>query len=513
MSNRDIEATWEYHNSTKHSHESIRANAHSMDWLNQPLPFKIYQGLESIPLPQELEPSDMPALSALSATGEEIALEFVPDMAALTRLFHYSAGITKKRDYGGGEILFRAAACTGALYHIELYLVCGDLPGLAAGVYHFSPHDQALRRLRSGDYRSTLLHATANEGHVRAAPGQVVFTGVFWRNAWKYQTRTYRHTYWDSGTILANFQTVAAAHRIPAQLVLSFIDEPVNRLLDLDTEKEVAVAIIPLGCSSESIPDSNFPIRPLGMEIVPLSRREVDYPAVRAMHASSCLATEEEVAETRGTTIVPAMPAPSGRLFGITLQPEEELPTEPIETVIQRRGSTRRFSREAITFAQLSTILHRATVNIQADFLEPPGAHLSDLYLTVHAVQGIPAGAYVYHRDRQALELLMEGDFRTQSGYLGLEQELPADASANIFFLTDLDPILRHLGNRGYRAAQLEASITAGKAYLAAYAQRLGATGLTFYDDDVTQFFSPHAEGKSIMFLVAIGHSVRRRPA
>ena len=65
------------------------------------------------------------------------------------------------------------------------------------------------------------------------------------------------------------------------------------------------------------------------------------------------------------------------------------------------------------------------------------------------------------------------------------------------------------LGNRGYRAAQLEASIIAGRIYLAAYAQRLGATGLTFYDDAVTSFFSPHAEGKSVMFLMALGKRAR----
>lgn len=32
------------------------------------------------------------------------------------------------------------------------------------------------------------------------------------------------------------------------------------------------------------------------------------------------------------------------------------------------------------------------------------------------------AGAYVFHRDREALELLKEGEFRSEAGYLGLEQ-------------------------------------------------------------------------------------------
>ncbi len=77
--------------------------------------------------------------------------------------------------------------------------------------------------------------------------------------------------------------------------------------------------------------------------------------------------------------------------------------------------------------------------------------------------------------------------------------------------VADLRPILERFGNRGYRAAQLEAAMIGGKLYLAAYALRLGATGLTFYDDDVTAFFSPHAAGKSVMFLVALGKPARRK--
>ena len=35
-------------------------------------------------------------------------------------------------------------------------------------------------------------------------------------------------------------------------------------------------------------------------------------------------------------------------------------------------------------------------------------------------------------------------------------------------------------------------------------------TGLTFYDDDVTAFFSPHAAGKSVIFLIALGRSAKQ---
>ena len=54
---------------------------------------------------------------------------------------------------------------------------------------------------------------------------------------------------------------------------------------------------------------------------------------------------------------------------------------------------------------------------------------------------------------------------------------------------------------------QLEAGALGGKLYIAAYALHLGASGLTFYDDEVVKFFSPHAKGKSAIFLVTAGKS------
>jgi hypothetical protein len=104
---------------------------------------------------------------------------------------------------------------------------------------------------------------------------------------------------------------------------------------------------------------------------------------------------------------------------------------------------------------------------------------LNQLYLIVHAVEGLESGAYVFHRDHGVLESLKLGNLRAQAGHLGLDQELAADAAVDIFFLAELRPILQRFGNRGYRAVQLEAGILGGKMYLAAYAQHLGATGLT----------------------------------
>jgi SagB-type dehydrogenase family enzyme len=510
MKNRDTQAAWMYHDGTKHSYWSIRAHPHFLDWANRPLPFKIYPSIEPLPLPRDVPQSGVAALSAISEPASSSRANSVPDLQDLARILYFSAGITKHRKHPGGETYFRAAACTGALYEVELYAVTGDLRNLDAGVYHFNPADVSLRLLRKGDFRGNLAQATAMEPAVAYAPATIVCTGTYWRNAWKYRARTYRHFGWDNGTLLANLLAVSAASGLPAKIVLGFVDAEVNRLFDLNTRREVSLCLVPIGQTAENSLPSAGEAPALGLETIPLSQREVEYPAMLEMHDASSLESEEEVSQWRGKQPVFASSTPAGEEVQLQHLPVEEQSKDTIEQVILRRGSTRAFDQMAsTTLAQLSAILDCSTRGLPADFLEP-GAQLNDLYLIVHSVQGLKPGSYFFRRERNALMLLKEGEFRAKAGHLGLDQELPAEACVDIFFLADLKPLLERYGNRGYRAVQLEAGAIGGRMYLAAYAQRLGATGLTFFDDDVTNFFSPHAKGKSAIFLLAIGKPLKR---
>lgn len=65
MGNRDTIAAWRYHDGTKHSEESVRRSHHVLDWANQPIPYKIYETLEPIPLSRDLPPLPLPALEAI----------------------------------------------------------------------------------------------------------------------------------------------------------------------------------------------------------------------------------------------------------------------------------------------------------------------------------------------------------------------------------------------------------------------------------------------------------------
>jgi SagB-type dehydrogenase family enzyme len=495
-----------YHELTKHSLQRLQAGRHYLDWDIRPLPFKVYPTLDPVPLPRDLPASQVACLEALHRGPVSRTAPRIPHLTELARILHLSAGITRRKVYPDGqEHFFRAAACTGALYHIDVYAICGDLPDLPAGVYHFGPHDFSLYRLRAGDCRSVVVEATAAEPAVGGAPVILAFASTYWRNSWKYQARAYRHCYWDCGTILANLLAAASAEGVPAHVVCGFVDRTIGALLGLDARREGELALVALG-SGGAVPPVRGDIPALQIETLPLSSREVDYPLIREMHAASSLSSPAEVREWRQQTL-PAAASPAPGVERIPLRPlaSSDFPRESLAAVVLRRGSSRRFARRAISLVQLSTIIEVAMQSLDSDYASSP----TELYLIVNAVDDLPAGAYAYRAESRELECLRKGSFRDQAGFLDLGQELAADASVNLYFLCDLEPALTTWGSRGYRVAQLDAAVAGGRAYLAAYALGLGATGLTFFDDDVTDFFSPDAAGKSVLFLAAVGHGMR----
>jgi SagB-type dehydrogenase family enzyme len=492
----EIVTAREFHDSTAHSRLSVRSSGHALDWDIKPFPFKIYTDLTALSLPREF---DAAPLDTLLALGKAPSAPVGPvGLATVAALLYFAAGVTKRKTYpGGGDVLFRAAPSTGALFQTEVYLVAGEVGDLEAGLYHFCPGDFALRRLRAGDVRGVLGEAAADPALAGRAT-TFILSAIYWRNTWKYQARGYRHLFWDSGTMLANLIATASALGAAPSVVTAFADDQVNALLGLDPDREAALELVALGPQGASAPAIS--LDPIAHPIMPLSSSEVDYPRLRAIHAASSLASAGAVRAWRA-----AVPPPPRRPRGtLTALPEPRRTAgRSLGETIQHRGSTRQFSREPISVAELSTVLWATARPFEADV----PSRLVDPYLVVNAVDGVTAGSYRYWPDEHALELLTAGDHRRQSAYLCLDQSLGGDAAAVLYFLAPLDALLRAFGNRGYRLANLEAGLMGGRAYLAAYAQRFGATGLTFYDDEVVRFFSPHAAGLDAIFVTALGRA------
>jgi SagB-type dehydrogenase family enzyme len=529
--NYDIKYALDYHEATKHSEISIQLSRHSLDWNNKPRPFKIYTKLPSIFLPSDFSEPHIDAITCIKTvkTINSMTADATNttnpqlDIRKLAEILFFSAGITREMKYMYGSYYMRAAPATGALYPIELYIVCQDIPGLNAGVYHFCPGDFTLTELRSGDYKAELATAAGDSKNIMTSPITIVFTSIAWRNAWKYEARSYRHWFWDSGVIAANLTATAASSHLQPFLILGFVDDTVNHLLYLDDKKEATIAMAAIGvdlAKHSAVSQQRKEINSLPLpEILPLSKKgEVDYPEIWKMHRASYLSDSEEVKRwiNCGTELKKEESVQSEILDSRPLYPAEPSSQSSLGhslgEVILLRGSSRKFAKSPISFRQLSTILESSTREVPLDFLvENQGktagttATTIDIYMIVNEVEGLQRGGYFFNRSTSSIEQLKSKVPRDMSGYLCLGQPLFSDASVVFFLMTDLPAVLRTCGNRGYRASQFEAGILAGKIYLSAYAQQLGASGSTFFDDAVTEFFSPHAKDKSTMIAVGAG--------
>jgi SagB-type dehydrogenase family enzyme len=475
---------WRYHEHTKHTPESVRARTGSIDPRRRPHPFKDYAELEPLPLPAELPEYGVPALEALAGQGKSDSPPL--GLPELGRLLRWGAGVLRTRELAPGDTYhFRAYSSAGGLYPLEIYAACAELAGLRTGLYHFHPLELALRRLRADDVRALLADA-AGATELERAGVVLVVTGLLARSAWKYGPRAYRHLYWDAGTMLAGMLALATSAGLHPRLLSGFVDEQVSRLLRVDGTQEAPLALLAIGQARKAAPTAG-PEPPTAGAMTP--QAEQSLAESFELHRASRLNSAAGVRSWRAAA--QAAVAPEG---GASAPPPES-PGDPLEQVIRRRGSARVFSLEAVTARELGAILVVATAPLPADFTS-----LTEIRLLANAVEGLEPGAYRFASGR--FEPLGRGDFRRVAGYLCLEQMLGMRAAATNFLLADLASVLARLGDRGYRAAQLDAGLRAGRIYLAAYAHCLGATALTYYDDEVSTFLAP---GLSPMLSVAVG--------
>ncbi len=511
----------EYHERTKHSPRSVREDDFVLDHDNRPRPYKTYEDLPKRSLPA-IRPAQGATLSAVAESTADplVDAEQVPrtdlDRETLATICYHANGVVKTIDHQRRTLRFRAASCTGKLYHVDLYLVCGDCDGLPAGVYHFDPSTFALDVVREGDYRGVLAEATGGQNGVANAPVTVVTTSTWWRNAWKYRDRTYRHAFWDSGTVLANLLGAAHALDYRAEVVAGFADDPVATLLGIDPTEEAPLELVPVGgAGSTKEPPAGAPaVDPIAPETVPLSADPVDYPLIHDAWEQSALSDgdaarewRERCREARGASTVEAVDDGGSERVALDPVDHETASARPLHETIRRRGSCREFADEGPSRRQVGTVLDRATRGVPGDWNDgrASGLAFNDAYVLATGVEGIPDGTYQFRGDESALERLGDADRRTKQ-HLALDQRWAGDAHVNVYLLANADELVDRLGNRGYRLAQLEAGIALGRLYLATYAHRdLGGTGLTFYDDEVTEHLSPRATRETPMCLFAFG--------
>ena len=512
MTEQGAAATRHFHTTTK-LHDGPKGFAPQghpegftpMDPQNRPGPFKRYPDAPRTALPTKVGESAASPTDVLSGSAE-VAPAGSLDAALLARLLFYSTGVTRVRSNADGPVAwFRAAPAAGNLHPVETYVVCGQVGEVPAGIHHFGPGDFSLETIREGDQRAALSEAVANDA-VRGAPVSLVLTGVPWRTGWKYTARGLRHIYWDAGSLLAQTLAVADAAGVAARVHMGFVDAAISEQLGIDGVSEFPVAVVTLG--EPGAPAGEAVTAPLvSGDPEPTSKRPIDFPLVTETQQAGDLSDAADVRRWRQAAGRIGRTAAGGEAPDAV---NAEGSAASIEELIRRRGSTRMFRPEEINGDAAKWALSVAARPVPGDFCAP-GATLLSHYVSVHEVSGIPAGRHQW----------VDGDFklgaeesvdaaRAEAQRLCLGQPLGGDSAFSVFHCVDLDEVLSTLGDRGYRAAQLEGGLAAGRLQLAAFAAGLGGTGLTFFDEAVPPSFGTT---DACMLVTAVGPSDYRSRA
>jgi SagB-type dehydrogenase family enzyme len=149
------------------------------------------------------------------------------DLPAVATLLAAAQGIT------GPGPQYRAVPSAGALHPLEIYLVAGQVQGLASGVYHYRYEDGSLVLAAAGDQRAALARAALGQQVVGAAPASLVICAAPERTTSKYGPRGQRYVHMEVGHAAQNLYLAATALGLGTVSVGAFEDAEVQRLLDI----------------------------------------------------------------------------------------------------------------------------------------------------------------------------------------------------------------------------------------------------------------------------------------
>jgi SagB-type dehydrogenase family enzyme len=172
------------------------------------------------------------------------------DLTEISKLLHFSAGITGEQDLGGGvKHHLRAAPSGGGLYPIEIYPCLLNVEGAPAGIYHYNVRQHSLELLRELDKTGAAAVEAPFGIHTPLSnPAAIfIFSAIFRRTTFKYSHRGYRLVLVEAGHIAENCWLTAASMGLGAVALFSFLDDEVNALLGLDGVNEAVVYAMAVG--------------------------------------------------------------------------------------------------------------------------------------------------------------------------------------------------------------------------------------------------------------------------
>lgn len=163
----------------------------------------------------------------------------------LSRLLLFSAGITHKGE--NQDEIRRSYPSAGARYPLEVYLISLNVKYLDKGLYHYNVKERCLEKLLSQDLTNWLLSVTGNDRFLKSAAAIFIITAVLDRTRIKYKDRGYRYALIEAGHLAQNLLLEVTALGLGGYPIGGFIDEALDKFLDIDKRKEVTLYLVAVG--------------------------------------------------------------------------------------------------------------------------------------------------------------------------------------------------------------------------------------------------------------------------
>ena len=440
-----------YHEQTKHHPYRYARSRGYMDWDNQPVPFRSYEGAPQIELPLASMDRGLP----YAALYEIIEDPQDPiSIKSVAKVLELSMGISAWKKYGASEWALRMNPSSGNLHPTECYLVLPEFPGQPACVTHYNPYPHALEV-------RTLLDQNQAAWLKNCGGFGIILTSVPWREAWKYGERAFRYCHHDLGHALGALRFACNLNGWKMTLLPQVSDQTLDRFLGFnkikwaDGEPEHAECL----CWVEAMHDDPKAIskwfgsqEELNYEHLPnrLSTVHVDWEIIEMVQEAS-QANVPVILET------PNHSSPA----------HIEL-TSPFtaEAIIRGRRSAQSYDQQA-SRTDLPTLTHALEKTLPwkgCPFDVFPYQAQVHLAIFVHAVDGLEPGLYMLVRNPQHFEslkklthssfdwsqvmeglpfyLLQTGDFRVTAQSVSCTQAIAGDSAYALGMLSRFDSVL-----------------------------------------------------------------------
>lgn len=518
MTQTALQIIKDYHQQSKHQPGRYARAPGYMDWANQPLPYRLYQGAPQIHLPLLKKTNPLP-YSALFQTAEKTAESI--SIESVSSMLELSLGLSAWKEYQGSEWALRINPSSGNLHPTECYLLLPALDQQVAASVHYNPYIHMLeQRAAIPDVPAQALKQT--DGF------SLMLSSIAWREAWKYGERAYRYCQHDVGHALAALNIACNLNGWQIQVLPNISSEKSERVFALAQSNKLPAETEFIDCVcwvSRTTPDlvaveQWFDRLPALSYLHPanqLSKVHLDWPIIDQVFFSSHQ-TPLTLTAAKNTVVI---------------NPEaNNVCSASAETLIRQRRSAQSYDR-ASSHLPLNIFLHNLQKTLPGNsvpFSVLPFEAQLDLVLFVHNVQELQSGLYIWVRNethlpllkaqmdsdfewtevikQQPLYLLQGGDFRNIAKTVSCNQDIAGDSAFSLAMLANFTVPLQKSPSC-YPSLYWESGLIGQVLYLQAEAFGLRGTGIgCFFDDQVHQLLGLKDDQWQSLYHFTVGKAI-----